>query len=332
MGVCQEAKPQNDSSKTPGWISGPAVLVTRLWRMPLFCTALPKILIFAAKIKKYLSCFSSSFHLYCIRKCECAHIRKTYTEVICVAQEHRSTKRVIDIFELLACTEKADGYSLTEISLQLGAPKSSLFPILHTLVNGFYLQYDPITMKYTIGRRLFEVGSNFAAKDNFYTQALTIMQEIVDRCSEACHIAELQGINVHYLMKVDTPEPIRMHSAPGKLLPANATALGKALLSSLTFTELQELYRDGLPRITENTIVNINELYQQLTDVRKTGIAYEKEENYRLIQCMATPIYKDGKPAFALGISMPTFRATPENQALMEELLLTARKRLESIV
>lgn len=187
-------------------------------------------------------------------------------------------------------------------------------------------------MKYTIGRRLFEVGSNFAAKDNFYAQALPIMQEIVDRCSEACHIAELQGINIHYLMKVDSPEPIRMYTAPGRRCPANSTALGKALLSSLTFTELQELYRNGLPKMTENTISNINELYQQLTDVRKTGLAYEKEENYRLIQCIATPIYKEGKPAFAMSISMPTFRATPEKQAVMEELLLTARKRLESIV
>lgn len=261
-----------------------------------------------------------------------AHIRKTYTEVICVAQEHRSTKRVIDIFELLACTEKTEGYSLTEISLQLGAPKSSLFPILHTLVDAAYLQYGPITMKYTIGRRLFEVGSNFAAKNNFYAQALGIMQEIVDQCSEACHIAELQGTTVHYLMKIDSPEPIRMYSDPGKHLPANCTALGKALLSSLTFGELQELYHDGLPKMTENTIVNINELYQQLTDIRKTGIAYEKEENYSLIQCMATPIYKAEKPALALSISMPTFRATPEKQAMMVELLFKGRKRLESII
>lgn len=253
-------------------------------------------------------------------------------EVICVAQEHRSTKRVIDIFELLARTEKADGYSLTEISLQLGAPKSSLFPILHTLVNAAYLQYDPITMKYTIGRRLFEVGSNFAAKDNFYAQALGIMQEVVDQCSEACHIAELQGTSVHYLMKVDSPEPIRMHSAPGRHLPASCTALGKALLSNLSFGELQELYHNGLPKMTENTVVNINELYQQLTDIRKTGIAYEKEENYSLIQCMATPIYKSGEPVLALSISMPTFRSSPEKQSQIEELLLKARNRLEAII
>ena len=84
--------------------------------------------------------------------------------------------------------------------------------------------------------------------------------------------------------------------------------------------------------MTENTIVNINELYQQLTDIRKTGIAYEKEENYSLIQCMATPIYKAEKPALALSISMPTFRATPEKQAMMVELLFKGRKRLESII
>lgn len=47
-------------------------------------------------------------------------------------EPHRATQRVIDILDSIASgTEQ--GLSLSELSTQLAAPKSSLFPIVHTL-------------------------------------------------------------------------------------------------------------------------------------------------------------------------------------------------------
>ena len=43
-----------------------------------------------------------------------------------MAQEHRSTQRVLDIFELLAFGERSTGYTLTEIATELQVPKSSI--------------------------------------------------------------------------------------------------------------------------------------------------------------------------------------------------------------
>ena len=63
--------------------------------------------------------------------------------------------------------------------------------------------------------------------------------------------------------------------------------------------------------------------------VRKTQIAREKEENYQFIQCLATPIYKNEKPIFAMSVSVPTFRYTEEKGQQIEKLLLEAKKNLE---
>ena len=46
-------------------------------------------------------------------------------------QNHRSTSRVLDIFELLSLSE--NGLTLTELAAKLDAPKSSIFPIIHTM-------------------------------------------------------------------------------------------------------------------------------------------------------------------------------------------------------
>lgn len=45
--------------------------------------------------------------------------------------QHRATARVLDILESLSGSE--EGLTLTELSQALDAPKSSLFPIVHTL-------------------------------------------------------------------------------------------------------------------------------------------------------------------------------------------------------
>ena len=114
---------------------------------------------------------------------------------------HRSTQRVMEILELIAFSGVEDGFSLTQVATVLKCPKSSISPILHTLAAGGYLSYDQAQMKYTIGRRLFEVGNTYLNNDDFYVQTLAIMRKVVDLCSESCHLAELRDDNVLYLLK-----------------------------------------------------------------------------------------------------------------------------------
>ena len=65
------------------------------------------------------------------------------------------------------------------------------------------------------------------------------MRLIVGVCSETCHFGILVGGDVLYLLKIDSPEPIRMYSSGGRRLPAYATGIGKALLSDYTLPMLK---------------------------------------------------------------------------------------------
>ena len=57
-----------------------------------------------------------------------------------MVQPHRATARVLDILERLAASP--NGLTLTELSVDMDAPKSSLFPIVHTLEQRRYLQQE----------------------------------------------------------------------------------------------------------------------------------------------------------------------------------------------
>ena len=73
---------------------------------------------------------------------------------------HRATARVMSIFEFLTDTENV-GKSLTEIANYLKAPKSSILPILRTLVDFQYLHYNTVTMQYFLGYKLYEIGTKY---------------------------------------------------------------------------------------------------------------------------------------------------------------------------
>lgn len=243
---------------------------------------------------------------------------------------HMPTLRVTHM--LKAISDSPNGLTLTEITELTGMPKSSLFPIAHTLTEEGFLSYENPTAKYRLGLKVFEIGNMFLNQFDLIENIKQQMESIVSICNETCHLAVLSGQDVFYLHKIDSTESIRMHSSIGRRLPAYGTGLGKALLCSRSISELQKLYPDGLKPLTENTITDFHKLKEQLQEVFETGVAYEKEESNLHIQCIAVPIMKNNKPLLALSVAVPVFRASKEHLDLIEKLLTGAKKNIEQII
>lgn len=246
-----------------------------------------------------------------------------------MAQElHRATARVLDILECLA--DASDGMTLTELAQTLGAPKSSLFPIVHTLQQRQYLQQLFGTTRYLIGPSSLVLGTAYVCNNGIaaYTD---VIKQVVSICQETCQFGVLDQGNVLYVAKEDSPEAIRMISRVGNRLPANATAIGKALLSGLTNAEVQALYANGLPRLTPHTITDMPVLLSQLNDIRNGGIASEQEESTPQLACWALPLYRSGKVFAALSVSVPLFRCKPEKIKLICESLQKAKTKMEQL-
>lgn len=246
------------------------------------------------------------------------------------ATNHRPTARVLDILELLASTN--DGYTLTEIANAIDAPKSTILPIIHTLCDRNFLVLNNSTSRYIIGINAFMVGSACVKNMDILSLLKSEMQHIVDATSETCQLGILvNGRDVLYLIKIDSPEPLRLVSFVGKQLPAYCTAIGKALISQYSLEQLQQVYPDGLKPMTANTITDVAALYNELKGIRKTGIASEVGESNVDSQCLSVPLKKDHHIVAAISVSTPIYRATPEKIALIKEQLLRAQQKIESI-
>ena len=242
--------------------------------------------------------------------------------------EHRSTSRVLDIFDALA--DLPDGLTLTELSQVLHAPKSSLLPILKTLQQRRYLRLDFDTGRYRLGINAFAIGAA-AANGGGLGPIIQVMKEVTANCHETCQLGILENQDVLYVAKEDSPQPIRMISWVGKRLPANATAIGKALLSGLDDAEIAARYQDGFLALTEKTITELPVLLEQLHQIRAGKLAFEQEEATDQVMCWAVPLFYQDQVFAALSVSLPLFRYSLEKEAQIETCLKDAKAQIEQL-
>ena len=75
---------------------------------------------------------------------------------------------------------------------------------------------------------------------------------------------------------------------------------------------------------------SIDDLLAEVARVRENGYALEQEESNDNVCCLSVAVRnRDGRPAYAVSISMPIFRAEPASIERYIPLLLRAQRRIE---
>ena len=101
-------------------------------------------------------------------------------------------------------------------------------------------------------------------------------------------------------------------------------------MAQLPWSTVEELVdRTGLPRLTENSVVDVNILHTQLISARRDDVAIEHGETILDQSCIAVGIHqRDRRAIAALSISAPTERLLSRR----EEYLRIARRTARSLV
>ncbi len=244
---------------------------------------------------------------------------------------HRATARVMSIFEFLTDTENV-GKSLTEIANYLKAPKSSILPILRTLVDFQYLHYNTVTMQYFLGYKLYEIGTKYVGESNVDDAIQQVMQEFASNYGVTLLLGELVAGDVLVVQKVDLFEKLRLYRAVGRRIPAYSDASGKVLLAEKSDAEIMKLYSEGLIAYTEKTITDPAVLFEQLDVVRQTGVATSNEETTRYVRSVAVPIKKNGSAVYAIEASLSIFEYTEEKERELILGLYELKAKIENLI
>jgi DNA-binding IclR family transcriptional regulator len=246
--------------------------------------------------------------------------------------DHSATERVVDILEYLAAHREGATYS--EIMRNLAIPKSSLHPLIHTLCKRRFVFCRENEQRYFLGDRIFSLGTEYRSNSHLLSMINDVLSDLARNVEETCYFAVLSGNEVLYLLKQVISNPIQVTARPGYRLKAYASAIGKALLSQFDEAALFLLFPNGLEPVTENTITDINALCRQLSEWKKEGFFYEKEESSMHVQCVATPVFYRQKITAAVSVAFPAFpdASNPEKIQYKKEKLTEARQKIEKLI
>ena len=218
----------------------------------------------------------------------------------------QSIERAAAILRLLS--GRSHRLGVVEIAGQIGLPKTTVHGILRTLVDVGFVEQDPESGKYQLGAALLHMGSSYLDGNELRTRALNWSDSLASRSHESVRIGTLHEGRVLIVHHVFRPDDSLQVLDVGTLLPAHATALGKALLADSPYIA-SALASAGLERFTPATVDDPDALRAQLEEARERGWAAEVEELIEGEASVAAAI-KDRRGVLvgAIGISGPVER------------------------
>ncbi|MEH6941022.1 IclR family transcriptional regulator [Bacillus sp. JJ722] len=242
----------------------------------------------------------------------------------------KSVSRALDIITILSL--KKGGLGVTEIANQIDINKSSVYRILSTLVQYGYVEQDPENGKYKLGYKFLEISSKLLESIDLRKEAQPFLNELENETNEVIHLVVYDQGEVVYIEKLEGNELLRMHSRVGKRAPMHCTSVGKAILAYLPTNVVSTILEEkGMPVHTKHTIIDKEELMQELTKVRELGFAYDLEENEYGITCIAAPIFDHlGNVIAAVSVSGSTIRMTTERLEQLQKRMIQVGQHISN--
>jgi DNA-binding IclR family transcriptional regulator len=238
----------------------------------------------------------------------------------------QSIERAAAILRLLSGRSRRLG--VVEMAGQLGLPKGTVHGILRTLQSVGFVEQDRDSGKYQLGAALLHIGSSYLDANELRTRALNWADALATQSGESVRIGTLHEKQVLIVHHVFRPDDSRQALEVGSLVPAHATALGKALLAHHRYV-LAGLGAEPLPSYTPATVTDLEQLAEELEGVLQRGWAAEVGDLFPGVGAIAAPIEdRRGLIAGAIGISGPIERlcqSTTPRPELVGYVMETAR-------
>lgn len=231
----------------------------------------------------------------------------------------QAIENAVDIIETL---EELDGATPTELARTVDMPRSTVHVYLRTLSQyGYVVERSGI---YRTGLRFLTHGGIARANVEIYRAATAEVERLAVETGELSDLGvEQNGMRV-LLYKAETEHAVYDNVVTGEFTHMHWTALGKALLAWTPEETVSEIVdSNGLPRATETTITDPNELLEELDRTVERGYAIGDEERRRGITSIGVPILDDATQTAvaALSVAGPRSRILNDNiDAIVEEL------------
>lgn len=233
---------------------------------------------------------------------------------------------------LRVLSQHAEGLSLAEICRRSEVSKPTGHRLLGVLGEaGMVREFGRGV--YGLGPQCLVLGSAFLDGLDLRREAKGVLEDLVSKTGETCHLGIRDGDRIVYIEKLDSPKLVQLKTRVGLTNPLHSTALGKVLLAYDGEADIEAMFARGVERRTPNTITDVEVFRAELEEVRERGFAVDDVENEEGIRCVAAPVFDHGGAAVAsISVSSPEYRVSRERLqeigALTREAALVLSRRM----
>ena len=208
---------------------------------------------------------------------------------------------------VLFALQGARRMTLSELAGRLELPPSTVHGIVRTLVAQGMVVQEHGFGRYQLGPAVLRLGNVYLDTLELRSKAIPWAEDLARRTGCAVRTGVLLLDDVVIIHHEPRPDGSRQMPEVGIVIPAHASALGKAILAFDDEAASRILAAAPLRSMTGETITSPIDLKQQLADIGSTGLAREQEEAVLGECAIAGPVFDvSGAPVGAIGLVVPS--------------------------
>jgi DNA-binding IclR family transcriptional regulator len=227
---------------------------------------------------------------------------------------------------LRALESAPDGLGLIDLSQAVGLPKSTVHRLVGALSGEGLVSTGP-DGRIALGAGLTRLAA--AQRRGLPRRVRPALLALRGRLEETVDLAVLEGEVLRFVDQLPGSHRLRAVSAIGAEFPLHCTANGKALLAAMEPEDALALLPARLARFTPATITTRAALATELEQIRRDGIAFDREEHTEGISAVGAAVLDAGTVVAALSVPVPTARFAGQRERYTKEVRAAARQASE---
>jgi DNA-binding IclR family transcriptional regulator len=235
----------------------------------------------------------------------------------------RTVKAVRTAFSILEVIENGDGMTLTEIADEVEMAKSTVHRYLQTFLEVKYLVKRE--ERYYLSLRFLHKGASARKRLLGYDLIRLKVDQLVDETEERVQFIVEEHDQGVYVYRAIGAHAVQTDPGVGRRIELHTTSVGKAILAKWPDERIRALVeRRGLSAMTDQTVTDIDTLFDHIERIRKQGFAVNDGENLSGLRAVGVAV--EGPSSRVIGglsVSGPTHRMKGEwfDQELPNKLM-----------
>ena len=222
---------------------------------------------------------------------------------------------------LHALEDEADGLSLAQIAQRVNLARSTVQRIVAALAAEKFLIAASPNGRVRLGPTILRLAAS--ARTDFAAIARPFLVQLSNELKETVDLAVVKKDHLVFIDQVIGSHRLRAVSAVGETFPLHCTANGKAYLAGLETDAIARLIGASYEPRTPRTLTRLEDLLKDLKSVRKTGVAFDREEHTQGI-CAAGVATRDPLGnVIAISVPVPAQRFYQHQRNIAAQLRAT---------